>query len=107
MRNGSHRFWLCIAAAVAVIVIAVPAASAKVVWYDTGLSLQLKRHNGAYHGYVMSKVRTCERGRRVVLFRQRRGADHKLGSDRTNGHGLFAVVGPEFGNTSPFTCMSR
>jgi hypothetical protein len=30
MRNGSHRLWLCIAAAVAVIVIAVPAASAGV-----------------------------------------------------------------------------
>jgi Right handed beta helix region len=28
MRNGSHRFWLCIAAAVAVSVIAVPAADA-------------------------------------------------------------------------------
>jgi hypothetical protein len=28
MRNGSHRFWLCIAAAVAVTAIAVPAASA-------------------------------------------------------------------------------
>jgi hypothetical protein len=35
MRNGSHRFWLCIAAAVAITVIAVPAASAYIGKYNT------------------------------------------------------------------------
>src|SRR3954452_25627577 len=37
------------------------AAAPDVVWYDTGWSLQGHPRDGAYHGSVKSKVRTCER----------------------------------------------
>jgi hypothetical protein len=99
MRNASHGFWLCIAAAVAVTVIAVPAASASVHKYDSKVTITHESgafgddrdacHTGVagrcvlWHGEVFSEVRKCERNRRVVLFKQRRGADRKLGVDRT------------------------
>ena len=82
MRNASHRFWTCIAAAVAVSVIAVPAASAGVVKYDTSLQSG-HTERCCYHGRVASKVKKCERGRRVVLYKQRPGADRKVDHVRT------------------------
>ncbi len=97
MRNRSHRFWLCIAAAVAVSVIAVPAASAGVNKYDTKVTITHESrafgpcHPGVpagrcvlWHGDVQSEVRKCMEGRRVVLFRQLPGADRKLGTDRSH-----------------------
>lgn len=84
MRNGSHRLWLCIAAAVAGTVIAVPAASADVVKHDTELTIA-KDRTRFYHGRVISepRARECEDGRRVVVFKQRPGADRKLGTTRS------------------------
>ena len=101
MRNGSHGFWLCIAAAGAVFVVAVPAASAGVHKYDTKLTITRELVPGPngevfWHGFVKSDrdrnpeyhyakaVRKCMEGRRVVLFKQRPGADRKLGTDRSN-----------------------
>jgi hypothetical protein len=95
MRNGSHRFWLCIAAAVAVTVIAVPVASAGVRKYDTEMTI--REEHGRFSGTVWSEripisvpdrenlVKKCMNGRRVILFKQRPGADLKLGADRTSG----------------------
>jgi hypothetical protein len=112
MRNGSHRFWLCIAATVAVIAIAVPAASADVVKYDTELTITheghaLGAHRAAchtgvaagrcvlWHGSVMSDrdrnpgynpanaVTKCMDGRRMILFKRQPGADRKLGTARS------------------------
>ena len=82
MRNGSHGFWFCIVAAVAVSVIAVPAASAGVVKYDTTLTLT-KDGGVDYHGWVTSEVRKCLEGRRVILFKLRPGADRRLGARGT------------------------
>ena len=82
MRYGSHRFWPCIATAVAVIVIAVPAASAAVVKYDTQVGMYPWR-GGLYDGYVKSTVTKCMEGRRVVLYKQRSGADRKLATARS------------------------
>jgi hypothetical protein len=93
MRNRSHRLWLCIAAAVAVTVIAVPVASAGVRKYDTEMTI--RKEDGRVLGTVWSEripgadrsnlVRKCMNGRRVILFKQRPGADRKLGADRTSG----------------------
>ena len=94
MRNGSHRFWLCIAAAVAVTGIAVPAASAGVHKYDTKAKITFTGNKFVY-GWVKSKVWKCEGNRRVVLFKERRGADRKLGAARTRhkyGWGDWALV---------------
>ena len=97
MRNG---FWLCIAAAVAVTAIAVPAASAAVVRYDTELTITTERHSW-YLGDVLSErdhnpgydpanaVRKCERGRRVIVLKQVPGADRKFGTDRSNFEGVW------------------
>jgi hypothetical protein len=95
VRNASHRFWPCIAAAVAVSVIAVPAASAGVRKYDTELTI--RKEHGSFLGTVWSErvpnsvpdrenlVRKCMNRRRVILFKQRPGADRKLGADRSSG----------------------
>ena len=82
MRNASHRFWPWIAAAVAVAAIAVPAASAGVVKYETSLESG-HTERCCYHGRVASKVIKCERGRRVVLYKKQPGADRKVAYDRT------------------------
>ena len=106
MRNGSHRFWLCIAAAVTVSVIAVPAASAGVHKYDTHVEFSWDQpHNGTavFHGGgggVQSKVRKCEDGRRVVLFKRRPGADREIAHDesvfrRDYGFGDFGFGPPK------------
>ena len=96
MRNGSHRFWLCIAAAVAVSAIAIPAASAGVHKYDTRLGITDEGGCCLYHGGVKSDrdrdrayhpanaVRKCMEGRRVILFEQRPGADRMLGTARSH-----------------------
>jgi hypothetical protein len=88
MRNGSHRFWLCIAAAVAVTVIAVPVASAGVRKYDTEMTI--REEHGRFSGTVWSEripisvpdrenlVKKCMNGRRVILFKQRPGADWQV-----------------------------
>jgi hypothetical protein len=98
MRNGSHRFWLCIAAAVAVSVIAVPAASAGVHKYDTRVRLG-GAGSSRGHQYILGGVGPfqCWHGERVTVFKQRPGADRKLGHDGTGhtGDGLWDVRLPE------------
>jgi hypothetical protein len=66
------------------------AAAPDVVKHDTKLTIthevQKTDHGVLWHGGVRSEVRKCVEGRRVVLFKERPGADRKLGSDR-NGTG--------------------
>jgi hypothetical protein len=104
MRNATHRFWPCIAAAVVVAVIAVPPASAGVHKYNTKLSIAWDNpQNGTalFHGGgggLQSEVRKCMRGRRVVLFKHRPGADRKFATDRSRlegGVGGYGVVPPK------------
>jgi hypothetical protein len=94
MRNGSHGFWLCVAAAVAVIVVAVPAASAGVHKYDTRVAINYqvcKLDRFCMAGHVKSQIRKCERGRRVNVFKERPGADRRIGNDRSGRKGAWAV----------------
>jgi hypothetical protein len=65
------------------------AAFAGVHKYDTGLTGT--KEASVYHGKVKSKVMKCERGRLVVLFALRPGADRKVGTDRSDRQGLWAV----------------
>jgi hypothetical protein len=67
------------------------AASAGVHKYDTELTVT-KDRTAFYHGYVKSEVRKCERGRRVVLFKRRPGADRRLGTARSNRQGGWGLV---------------
>ena len=90
-----------IAAAVAVIVIALPAASAGVHKYNTRVSIfreggptgadrsacDPERKCVFWHGHVKSGARKCMKGRRVILFKKRPGADRKLGADRAHVQG--------------------
>jgi hypothetical protein len=54
----------------------------EVVKYDTELTMVVDVRR-LYHGPVNSEVRECEGGRRVVLFKNRPGADRKLGTARS------------------------
>jgi hypothetical protein len=58
------------------------AAAPDVVKYDTKLTLYLHNHDRFIY-WVQSEGRKCERGRRVVLFEVRPGADRKLGTARS------------------------
>jgi hypothetical protein len=90
MRNRSHGFRLCIAAAVAVAVIAAPAASAGVHKYDTHLSITTDRASW-YHGTVFSRVKKCKEGRRVIVSEERPGADRRIGTARSSDRGGWAL----------------
>jgi hypothetical protein len=63
------------------------AAAPNVVKYDTKVTIgehfSAPPNHQRFRGSVQSKVRKCERGRRVVLFEVRRGADRKVGAART------------------------
>lgn len=86
----SHGFWCCIAAAVAVIAVAVPAASAGIHKYETTLLGHKERFY--FHGYMTSEVNKCERRRRVVLFRKLPGADRKVDTDQSNREGDWSFI---------------
>ena len=79
MRNRSHRFWPCVAAVVAVAVIAVPAASAGVVKYDTKVTMF--KGFRVYHGDVHSEARKCKHHRRHSTFPRRRGRSAVKGQE--------------------------
>ena len=102
MRNGSHRFWLGIAAVVAVTVIAVPAASAGLdkhnrVKIDSKVTVALADvdlgRTVAWHGRVKSRKHACEVHRTVKVF-DVRGAkpDKPIEQDRSNRRGKWRFV---------------
>jgi hypothetical protein len=57
-------------------------AAPEIVKYDTKLTLRLHNHDRFIY-WVQSERRKCERGRRVVLFQVRPGADRKVGTARS------------------------
>jgi hypothetical protein len=63
------------------------AAGPDVVRYDTKVTINLHTSRPAndqrFRGWVQSEGRKCERGRRVVLFALRPGADRKVGTARS------------------------
>ena len=68
------------------------AASAGLVKYDTSLDNGRTERGVIYHGSVESKVRKCERGRRVVLFKKQPGVDRKVDHQRSNRDGNWGFV---------------
>ena len=54
-------------------------AAPEVVKYDTKVTLRIHNHERFIY-WVQSESRKCERGRRVVLFQVRPGADRKVGA---------------------------
>jgi hypothetical protein len=86
MKKGSHRLWLGVAA-VAVIGIAVPAAFAGVVKYDTTLDGHKEGGGIIVHGFIKSGAEECVRKRQVILFEVRHGADRKVDTDRSTEEG--------------------
>ena len=66
-----------------------PAASAGVQKYDSKLTITGQGNperpgRTTFRGKVISPFRNCEGGRQVVLFKQRPGADRRLGKNRTS-----------------------
>jgi hypothetical protein len=50
--------------------------------YSTSLTIA-RDIDRLYHGRVLSKVKKCYVGRRVLLFEQRRGRDRELGANQS------------------------
>jgi hypothetical protein len=84
------------------------AAATDVVEYGTNLTITREGHTTdrgvLWHGGLRSGGdRKCVEGRRVVLFRERRGPDRELGSDQVNQFqpnnlwGAWGVVAPTGG----------
>jgi hypothetical protein len=107
---------ICVAAAGVMALVAQTAAAAT---YNTKLTItqdQGSRGHALIHGHVVSGDRKkCEVGRRVTLFKQRPGADRKLGvakvvlMDERNwgisvplakvgGEHVYAMVSPKAGD---------
>ena len=92
---------ICVAAAG---VMALGAQTAVAATYNTKLTI--KFDGGVFYGHVCSDSggarycgnagggEKCEAGRRVTLFKQRPGADRKLGADRGNWDGLWELLLP-------------
>ena len=87
MRLRCKRFAIVIgAAALGVMALGAQTAAAapQVVKYDTQLGMYGER-GGLYDGYVKSGAKKCTEGRRVVLYKQRSGADRKFATARSVG----------------------
>ena len=66
-------------------------AAPDVVKYDTEVTITKDRD--IVWGQVESKVRNCHKLRRVVLFKQRPGADRKLRTVRSSAHQFHPLAG--------------
>ena len=73
------------------IVIGVAAAGVMALGTQTAAALPkyqtrvtIAKESCCYHGRVYSEVRKCLDGRKVVLFKQRPGADRRLGKARSH-----------------------
>ena len=96
---------ICVAAAG---VMALGAQTAAAATYNTKLTI--KFDGGVFYGSVESGDKKCEVGRRVTLFKQRPGADRKLGKPRNSQrdgywavphlaeNGVYATVSPKVGD---------
>ena len=70
--------------------------SSAVVKYGTDLTIA-RDQTRFYHGEVLSKVKKCADGRRVLLFEQRPGRDRELGAAQSSwepGRAPWGVVVP-------------
>jgi hypothetical protein len=68
----------------AVVEVAPAAGGDPVVVVKYGTDLTIARDGTRfYHGEVLSKVRKCADGRRVLLFEQRPGRDRELGANQS------------------------
>jgi hypothetical protein len=89
MRSSKRRLLIGLTLAMlGAAIVALPAWAA-VVRIDSKVNIG----NGppAFHGKVRSDNNACERRRRVKLYRQRRGPDKLLGSDKTNHDGRWEI----------------
>ena len=114
-------------AAAAVIVVAVPAASAGDGIHDTKLSItheggwippdddpdaEFPGHYVLWHGRVDSGVEKCMDERRVVLFKKRDGRDRKLGAAISDfradyGRGEWGVNAPMAARATVYARVMR
>ena len=116
-KHGMGRRFAIVIGVVAVGVMALAAQTALAATYNTKLTItqdQGSRGHALIHGHVISGDRKkCEVGRRVTLFKQRPGADRKLGvakvvlMDERNwgisvqakaGLHVYATVSPKVGD---------
>ena len=70
--------------------------SSAVVKYGTDLTIA-RDQTRFYHGEVLSKVKKCAEGRRVLLFEKRPGRDRELGAAQSSwepGRAPWGVVVP-------------
>ena len=82
------RFAIVIGAAAAgVMALGAQTTAAPVHKYDTELTITHEGHVGdhgtIWHGGVISEVGKCMEGRRVILYKQRPGADRNLGTTQS------------------------
>ena len=58
--------------------------------FDSEVSIHFNDNKGLFKGHVDS-TSECEAGRKVVVFKARKGDDKKIGSDMTNAQGKWKV----------------
>jgi hypothetical protein len=50
------------------------------------------KRGGKFSGRIDSESSDCVNGRKVVIYRKKKGNDKKVGSDKANGHGKFKTI---------------
>jgi subtilisin-like proprotein convertase family protein len=61
--------------------------------------VSLSYEDGRFRGRISSDLRACEKGQKVTVWQVRAGADRKVGSDRSDRRGRFAVLEPRRAGT--------
>jgi hypothetical protein len=85
----THRTVASLALGSAVAVAAIVPASAQDMPVET--TLKLRNSAPAFHGKVKADSDVCVAGRKVRLFKVRKGEDKLLGKDRANGKGRWVI----------------
>jgi hypothetical protein len=86
------RMLVVLAAVLGLLTVGAGSAAAHTVRADSEVTIRYNDARERFQGRVSSERPRCERNRRVVVFRDTPGQDVRIGSDRTNDNGFYAVA---------------
>ena len=80
--------------AILIVLVSLPVSWALADQFSASTSVSIGQSGKTYSGRVSSTSGRCVKGRSVTLLKRRRGQDDKfVGSDATNGNGVWSISG--------------
>jgi hypothetical protein len=86
------RMLVVLATVLGLLTVGAGIAAAHTFRADSEVTIRYNDVRERFHGRVSSERPSCERNRRVVVFRDTPGQDVRIGSDRTNDNGFWALA---------------